>query len=294
VVGQVTFSKPFGFLDRGCDDGSFAQIDIALKSAAWVGQIPWLYWLHDRLMPVIGNWIGANARHGGVRSFAAKEVEKRKGRGSEHDHRDILELLQAVQKDKPTEMNDMAVLSMTTSNIFAGSDTTAISIGAVLYHLCKNPRPMQRLKDEVDSMSSKVGKEAETWPLAVAERMPYLQACIYEALRLHPAVGMNLPRTTPQGGIEIDGNYIPGSVCKTLAYGHMLTKMLGYRGHKSMGDTSQSRSFRGRCGCLQTRTVARRGSRTTRCVYSSVHRTHHTNRSQSVSSLRLGQAHEHA
>ena len=44
--------------------------------------------------------------------------------------------------------------------------------------------------------------------------MPYLQACMYEALRCHPAVGMSLPRVTPSGGIEIDNRIIPEVVCK--------------------------------------------------------------------------------
>jgi cytochrome P450 len=39
--------------------------------------------------------------------------------------------------------------------------------------------------------------------------MPYLQACIHEALRFHPAVGMNLPRVVPTEGIDINGTYLP-------------------------------------------------------------------------------------
>jgi cytochrome P450 len=39
--------------------------------------------------------------------------------------------------------------------------------------------------------------------------MHYLQAYMYEALRLHPAIAMSLPRVVPQGGIEIDGHYLP-------------------------------------------------------------------------------------
>jgi cytochrome P450 len=181
-----------------------------LRSASWIGQVPWLYWLHDRFIPLIGNWLGVNNRHGSLRIFAAKEVENRKGQKS--NYRDILESLQAVQHDKPTEMNDMAVLSMATSNIFAGSDTTAISISAVLYHLCKNPQAMQTLRNEMDRMMSELDDDTEIWPLSVVNKMPFLQACIWEGLRLHPAVGMSLPRTTPKDGIEIDGRYIPGHV----------------------------------------------------------------------------------
>jgi hypothetical protein len=40
VIGELSFSKRFGFMDVGSDDGSFQQIEGALKSAAWIGQIP--------------------------------------------------------------------------------------------------------------------------------------------------------------------------------------------------------------------------------------------------------------
>lgn len=213
----MTFSKPFGFLARGRDDGSFKQIDGALKSASWIGQVSWLYWLHDRFMPLIGNWLGVNARHGSLRAVAAREVQGRKGRSG--DHRDILEMLMEVHEAKPEEMNDMGVLSMATSNIFAGSDTTAISIGAVLYHLCKNPAAMEKLRNEIQSKKNEVENGDKTWPLGVALEMSYLQACMYEALRLHPAVGMSLPRVAPKGGIEVSGSYIPATVS---TFGHIM------------------------------------------------------------------------
>ncbi len=40
VIGEVSFSKRFGFMEAGKDDGTFKQIEGALKSAAWVGQVP--------------------------------------------------------------------------------------------------------------------------------------------------------------------------------------------------------------------------------------------------------------
>lgn len=45
-----------------------------------------------------------------------------------------------------------------------------------------------------------------------AQAMPYLQAVIAEALRIHPAVGYILERTTPEGGTELAGRYFPGGV----------------------------------------------------------------------------------
>ena len=126
IVGEVTFSKRLGFMDAGSDNGLFAQIESMLRSAAWVGQIPALFWIHDYLSPIIGNHLGVTARNGRLRDFASQEVENRKTVGS--DHKDILGKLMEVQKEQPDAMNDANVLSMATTNVSAGSDTTAISL----------------------------------------------------------------------------------------------------------------------------------------------------------------------
>ena len=197
-------------MESGKDDGTFAQIDHALRSAAWLGQIPVLYWVHDFLSPVIGNHLGITARHSGLRTFAAHEIESRKERGS--GHRDILAELFEVHKDKPEEMTNANILSMATSNIFAGSDTTAISIRAVIYYLLKNPVCKKKLMEELDAQY-RHGKLTEPITLEQTKHLPYLQACLYEGLRCHPAVGMSLPRVTPPGGFEVAGRYIPEGVC---------------------------------------------------------------------------------
>lgn len=42
------------------------------------------------------------------------------------------------------------------------------------------------------------------------ERMPYLNACIEEVLRIHPPIPAGPPRVVPPGGDTIDGQFIPG------------------------------------------------------------------------------------
>lgn len=167
-------------MDAETDSGAFASIEGALRSAAWIGQIPKLYWLNDYLSPYIGNHLGIAARHGSLRQFAVNQIEGRKDRGS--DRNDILSKLFATQKEKPTEMNDNAVASMATSNVFAGSDTTAISTRAIIYYLLKNPNAKRKLIDEIDERR-KEGKLSDPTKLAEADDMPYLQAVMYEALR---------------------------------------------------------------------------------------------------------------
>ena len=45
-------------MDAGKDDGSITKIEVALRSGAWTGQVPTLYWIHDYLTTFIGNHLG--------------------------------------------------------------------------------------------------------------------------------------------------------------------------------------------------------------------------------------------
>ena len=204
----MTFSRRFGFMDMQEDDGTFDQIKRSLRSGAWVGQVPWVYWINERIRPIIGNYLGLNARHGRLREFAVHEVQNRKQRGS--DRRDILGELFAVQEEKPKVMGEYEITSMAASNIFAGSDTTAIALRSIIYFLLKNEDCKRKLIGEVDAQC---GDGIPT--LDLTTKMPYLQAVIYESLRCHTPPGMNLPRATPPGGMEIQGFFIPEGVCYT-------------------------------------------------------------------------------
>ena len=110
-------------------------------------------------------------------------------------------------------MTDSQVLASCTSMIFAGSETTAISLSAVFHCLLANPRAYKKLMDELDraaedgTISDKEHKKV-SW--SEAQKLPYLDACIQESLRLHPAAGLILERVVPPQGIDILGHFIPG------------------------------------------------------------------------------------
>lgn len=91
---------------------------------------------------------------------------------------------------------------------FAGSDTTAISLRAMFYFLCKHPRCYDRVIEEIDDTDRK-RELSNPITFAEASRMKYLQACMKEAMRMHPAVGQLLERVVPQGGATIAGVWMP-------------------------------------------------------------------------------------
>lgn len=197
-------------MESGKDDGAFSMIDNSLRSAAWSGYVPWLYWLNAKLTPIIGNHLAVTARQGSLLTMAAKSISERKERGSAHA--DILGQLFDIQKEKPI-LDDISVTSMVASNIFAGSDSTAISISSVVYYVIKSPESKRKLLAEVDATAKENNlATGGIFNLEMANSMPYLQAVMWEAMRLHPAIGMNLGRRVPEGGVTIDGQYFPGGV----------------------------------------------------------------------------------
>ncbi|EMC95500.1 hypothetical protein BAUCODRAFT_123930 [Baudoinia panamericana UAMH 10762] len=207
VIGEVSFSRSFGFVEAGKDDGMLNRIDRALASLAWVGQLPGIYWLDHYLKPFIGTHLDASLRHGTIRSYAEAEVKSRQGRDS--DRSDILGHLFKVSADDPSALDENAITSVATANVFAGSDTTAITLRAIVYFLLQHPTCLQRLRSEMQQKKED-GSLSFPAPYSQLSAWPYLQACISEALRLYPAVGMALPRVVPEGGAELAGHYLPG------------------------------------------------------------------------------------
>lgn len=93
---------------------------------------------------------------------------------------------------------------------FAGSDTTAIAIRSILYHLMKDQTCMQKLVSEIAEFDSRGQLGTPHLTYAEAMRMPYLVACCKEGMRLHPSVGLGMPRHVPSEGATIAGRYFPG------------------------------------------------------------------------------------
>lgn len=42
-----------------------------------------------------------------------------------------------------------------------------------------------------------------------AVKLPYLEACCKEGMRMHPSVGLTLPRNVPKGGGMVCGEWFP-------------------------------------------------------------------------------------
>lgn len=105
-------------------------------------------------------------------------------------------------------MGQVRYMFSNTPHRFAGSDTTAIGFRAVFYSLMKNPMVYAELMRELDTARQ---ERKLSFPVTYAEasKLPYLGACVKEALRVHTGVQLTMARIVPEGGMDLGGTFIP-------------------------------------------------------------------------------------
>lgn len=95
---------------------------------------------------------------------------------------------------------------------FAGSDTTAAAFSSIIFYLMKNPVTYERLTEEIDEATKTGLLSYPRVKYSEASQLPYLVACCKEGMRMHPSVGLTLPRTVPAEGRQVAGQWFPGGL----------------------------------------------------------------------------------
>ncbi|KAH7081133.1 pisatin demethylase [Paraphoma chrysanthemicola] len=205
VIGEITMGSSFGLMeDAGDKSGIISAIDESIVHGAYVGLVPEV---HTILGVVIRLF---DIKHGTLRigNFVDTCINNRvNGRTkSPEDRQDF------IDKMLPLEAAGRASRFHTKlacqQNVAAGSDTTAISLAAVIAYLAMNPSTLAKLRSEMDEATAR-GELSNPVTFKQAQKLLYLQAVIQEALRLHPAVGAPLTRIIRPGGATLAGHFFP-------------------------------------------------------------------------------------
>lgn len=122
---------------------------------------------------------------------------------------DILSLMTAARYDDGRPMSRQELRDQLLTLLFAGHETSAVSIAWALYELHRHPDALRKLHNEIDSLPTDCAPD----DLA---GLPYLEAVCRETLRLHP-VTPNVPKQL-NVPMRIGKYQLPAGSGVTIAY----------------------------------------------------------------------------
>ncbi|KAI7826728.1 putative cytochrome P450 monooxygenase [Kickxella alabastrina] len=144
-------------------------------------------------------------------TLCARAVSERKKllsglQPNENKPKDILQsYIDAEDPESRIRMTSSQVVAETILNMLAGSDTTSNTMVWTIHLLLMHPHYYSRVVEEVRAVFDRDHiisySEAKT-------SLPFLEACIYESLRLAP-VATTMPRFISPGGATLHGHFIP-------------------------------------------------------------------------------------
>jgi hypothetical protein len=210
ALGQLTFSKPYGFIEQAKDvEGIMDSIWKHFEIVSLVGQMPWIdTFLHiNPFLSKIRKKVVSP-----IAKFAIARIQERKIRSQTeedtvNDHDLLSRFLEAQAKNPETP--PYALMSWVTGNITAAGDTTATILRTIFYYLLKHPDTLETLRNEIGT-ATKLGRISQTATWQEIKSLKYLDACVLEAQRIHAPVGLHLERVVPKEGATISGQYLKG------------------------------------------------------------------------------------
>ncbi|KAG8158167.1 hypothetical protein KVR01_011928 [Diaporthe batatas] len=216
ITGEVTFSKSFGFTEKGEDIGGAIAVNEAMELFfVLFGYIRYVSYIFCNPLTT---WLGVLPL--GYMGDLAKSAlaERKKNPDARFDI--AAHWFRALENNGPSKIwNDGMIVASAISNLGAGSDTVSCAMQSFVYHLIRHSTAWQRIREEIEA-AQKEGRCMDhiiTYDDAV--KLPFLQANIKEALRIFAPVPMGLPRVAPKEGVQFDDTVFPeGTVLSCNPY----------------------------------------------------------------------------
>ncbi|KAF2111659.1 cytochrome P450 [Lophiotrema nucula] len=221
VMGDLTFGEPLNMLNSGKYDPWVSMIFGSVRTNSKLSIIqyyPLLYKAFKALVPETF----AKKRYEHFQ-YSVERVTKRLERGRRSEGVDLWDLV--LKQDDGKVMSRAEMDSNSSLFMIAGTETTATLLSGLTYQLLKNPDKMEKLVEEIRSTFA----DSRDMHMEALAALPYLNACMKEALRVYPPVPVGLPRMTPPDGSTIAGVYVPPDTTVTIPHLAMYTSELNFK-----------------------------------------------------------------
>jgi cytochrome P450 len=175
--------------------------------------MPWIYPALKRspLAKVLVKRLGSFPRR------ARELIQTRRAKGvtttKTHDREDLLDQLLQTKEKFPQTVDDLVLYGYATTPLFAGGESVAAIITAVIYFVGKHPSVAAKLHAELQSSGLQMPPH---W--VEVQKMPYLEAVIRETFRCLPLGAALSRRAIPPGRAFIlnDGRRVPSGTAVAM------------------------------------------------------------------------------
>ncbi|KAI0125397.1 cytochrome P450 3A17 [Xylariales sp. AK1849] len=198
IIGELAFADPFHSLANSEYHPWVALIFSSIKS---VGLMMFLNH-YTLLRPFMSLVFGRDdiQKHAESVELAKIKTEKRL-LNTDETRKDFMSYILRHNSDGKGMSHD-EILVNSRGLIVAGSETTSTALAGLTFHLGRNPTVYSRLAAEIRAAFA----SEEEISLKSSAQLPYLQACLEEALRIYPPASETPPRVSP--GEYVDGRFV--------------------------------------------------------------------------------------
>ncbi|CAG8266142.1 unnamed protein product [Penicillium salamii] len=199
IIGDLAFGESFGCLQGSDLDGWIKGIFDAGRLGILLQTLSFFPLVKRALISMApASMKEAHEKHMRLtQEKMMRRMEKEEGRP------DLIEGL--LRKKDELGLSVDELIANAEILIIGGSETTASLLSGVTYLLLTHPHAHNRLKDEVRSTF----ENQEDINLISVNKLPYMLACLDEAMRMYPPIANGLPRLCPDVGATIMGEHIP-------------------------------------------------------------------------------------
>ncbi|EMR65517.1 putative ras family gtpase protein [Eutypa lata UCREL1] len=206
ITGEVIFSQPFGFLEKGEDlHGSIAMV---WGVEAYITFVGYFQWIHRLLSNPFTTWLGILPMGHIYDTTMAALSERQKNSDARFDlAAHWFQGLERAKKEGSKIFDLRCLQAFASSNVTAASETVSAGLQSFVYHLLRQPDGWQRIRDEIEAARKDGRCEREIISYEDAVALPYLQAAVKE---------VGFPRVASKGGVTIGDTTFPEGVTLSI------------------------------------------------------------------------------
>ncbi|CAI7669300.1 unnamed protein product [Penicillium crustosum] len=191
ILGDLAFGESFGGLESSEYHYWVSIIFQAIRGMSLV-QFKDAYPLPFKILSLfVGSKCLMNARRRQI-EFSRATVQKRLQLEGHRECTDFIGSMLRQRGDPSKEITDEELEANSNVLVIAGSETTATLLSGVTYWLLRTPHAMEKITREIRSAM----KSENDITISSTANLPYMLACLKEALRMYPPAPSGQQRMT--------------------------------------------------------------------------------------------------